>query len=220
MLLSSNITHRGWQTQSIETGQPFSHSLHCILPAFRNSGPETRQCSALHTGPSQPTVFISVKPAAKIFVIASLMPNEPCKYARFVKRSWSTWKVEVFVVVSLPSFLPYFRGVFLFVLVGFFWSYFPSYEVQKLAAIYKIYNLKGMHIHMCLCTQTSQKSRQVSFREWNSIAGFWTQSSKVKKGYLLAYPNDSLRLNYIMQAMFFSERSQQSLYPTITKNYY
>lgn len=120
MLLSSNITHRGWQTQSIETGQPFSHSLHCSLPAFRNSGPETRQCSALHTGPSQPTVFISVKPAAKIFVIASLMPNEPCKYARFVKRSWSTWKVEVFVVVSLPSFLPYFRGVFLFVLVGFF----------------------------------------------------------------------------------------------------
>lgn len=128
MPLSSNITHRGWQIQSTGTQQPFSHNFQRILPNLSNSGPEMRQCSVLHTGPSQPTVFISAKPAAKIFVSASLMPNEPCKYACFVKRSWSTWKVEVFVVVSLLSFLPYFRFFFL--------SYFPSHEVQKLVAIY------------------------------------------------------------------------------------
>lgn len=40
-------------------------------------GPEIRQNSVLHRGPSRLMVFISTNPAAKIFVSASLMPNEP-----------------------------------------------------------------------------------------------------------------------------------------------
>lgn len=174
-------------------------------------GPEIRQNSVLHRGPSRLMVFISTNPAAKIFVSASLMPNEPWKHAGFVRRSWGTWKVGLFLLllVCLFFFLPCFEFFF-------FWSSPWSSKAGSNLEQFTIW--KGMHIHMCLCTHTSQKSQQISFREQNPIAGFWTRYSTVKMGHLLANPNDSFGQQIAFRQMFLQKEHSDHYTPLLPKS--